>query len=294
MPAKANLTKAANIQVSAREIDFVSQFAKNWDALREIWGIMRPIKKEPGSKLVSYTASVTLNPTAVGEGEEVPYSQANVVEAAKTDLTLKKYAKAVSIEAVDKYGAENAIDRTDEAFLDELQATVMDDFYTFLATGTLTDTATDFQAAVALAVGKVKDKFKKLHRTAGAVTVFVNTLDAYKYLGAASLTVQTEFGIDYIKNFMGADTVILSSEIAANTVIATPTRNIVCYYADPSDSDYAALGLNFTVDGETPLIGFHANGNYNTFVGESFALMGMALWAEYLDGIAVVTISAGN
>ena len=68
--AKANLTKAANIQVTVREKDFVSQFAKNWEALQEIWGIMNPIKKEPGSKLVSYTASVTLANGAVGEGEE--------------------------------------------------------------------------------------------------------------------------------------------------------------------------------------------------------------------------------
>lgn len=291
MAAKANLTKAANISVSVREIDFVSQFAKNWEALREIWGIMRPIKKDPGSKLVAYTASVTLQSGAVGEGEEVPYSLATVTEAAKTDLTLEKYAKAVSIEAVDKYGAFNAITRTDDEFRDELQSNVMDRFYTFLATGTLTKTVTTFQMGVAMAVGMVKDKFKKLHKTAGPVTVFINTLDAYEYLGAADLTVQTQFGIDYIKNFMGADTVILSSEITQGKIYATPTRNIVAYYADPSDSDYAQLGLDFTVEGELPLIGFHANGNYNTFVGESFALMGLVLWAEYLDGIANITVN---
>lgn len=292
--AKANLTKAANIQVTVREKDFVSQFAKNWEALQEIWGIMNPIKKEPGSKLVSYTASVTLANGAVGEGEEVPYSLASVTEAAKEDLVLRKYKKAVSIEAVDKYGAENAIERTDEAFLDELQDVVMDDFYTFLATGTLvnTDPITTFQMGVAMAVGMVKDKFKAMHKTAGKITVFVNTLDAYKYLGAAELTVQTAFGIDYIKNFMGADTVILSSEITAGKIYATPVKNIVCYYADPSHSDYAQLGLDFTVDGELPLIGFHAMGNYDTFVGENAALMGMKLWAEYLDGIANITVTA--
>ena len=46
------------------------------------------------------------------------------------------------------------------------------------------------------------------------------------------------------------------------------------------------------MQGETNLIGFHVQGNYGTAVGESFALMGMALWAEYLDGIAVITIGA--
>ena len=48
------------------------------------------------------------------------------------------------------------------------------------------------------------------------------------------------------------------------------------------------------MDGETNLIGFHAEGNYSTAVGESFALMGMALWAEYIDGIAVVDVVAAG
>ena len=43
-------------------------------------------------------------------------------------------------------------------------------------------------------------------------------------------------------------------------------------------------------EGQTNLIGFHAEGNYTTAVGESFALMGMTLWAEYADAIAVVTV----
>ena len=68
--------------------------------------------------------------------------------------------------------------------------------------------------------------------------------------------------------------------------------NIDLYYIDPSESDFAKLGLDYTVEGETNLIGFHANGNYSTAVGESFALMGVALWAEYLDGISVVTVDA--
>ena len=291
MPAKANLTKAANITANVREIDFVSSFAQSWKNLQQIWGIMRPIKKDPGSILKAYTASVTLQSGSVGEGEEIPYSLASVVEAAKTDLSLLKYAKAVSIEAVNKYGAEIAVERTDKAFLDQLQSKVMNDFYTFLATGTLTATKSTFQAAFAHAVGAVKNKWDAMDREAGGVTAFCNIMDAYAYLGAASLSVQTAFGIDYVKNFMGADTVILTSKVASGKVIATPTSNIVAYYIDPGDSQFAELGLNYTVDGELPLIGFSTQGNYQTAVGECFALMGFVLWAEYLDGIAVVTVN---
>lgn len=294
--SKANLTKVANIDVSVREIDFVTRFRKNWDALREIMGIMRPIRKAPGTKLVSYTTTVTLQSGNVGEGEEIPYSQASVTEAAKSDIAISKYAKAVSIEAVSKYGAEIAVQKTDEEFLNQLQGNVLSAFYTFLNTGSLVSTEDTFQMALAMAKGRVLDKFASMDRDVTDVVGFVNVLDVYQYIGAANVTVQTQFGLTYIKDFMGYKTLFLlpAKYIARNKVIALPVENIDLYYVDPSDSDFAKLGLTYTVEGETNLIGFHAQGNYGTAVGESFALMGMALWAEYLDGIAVVTVNSGN
>lgn len=298
MPAKAGLTVKNDITVAVRELDFVTRFGKNWDALREILGIMRPIRKTPGTKLTSYEASMKSDAlqggASVGEGEEIPYTEFQVVPVAYDDIVLEKYAKAVSIEAVDKFGATVAVQRTDEAFLNELQSKVMGDFYTFLKTkGTLTpkDPITTFQMGIAMAVGLVVDKFKKIHRDTTNIVVWVNTLDAYEYLGAAELTVQTAFGMQYVQNFLGAQTVILSSEIERGKIYATPVENIVLYYVDPGDGDYAQLGLNYTVQGETNLIGFHANGNYGTAVGESFAIMGMKLWAEYVDGIANITVT---
>lgn len=292
MTAKANLTKAANINVQAREIDFVTRFSDNWDALRTIMGIMRPIRKSPGTKLVAYEANVTLQSGAIGEGEEIPYSLASVTQVALGDLSLEKYAKAVSIEAVEKYGAAIAVEKTDDQFLVELQNMVLERFYAFLNTGALTSAETTWQKALAMAKGNVIDKFQKMRKTVTQIVGFANVLDLYDYLGTADVTVQTAFGLTYIQDFMGYSTLFLLSEpdIARGRVIAIPVENIDLYYIDPSDSDFARLGLDYTVAGETNLIGFHANGNYNTAVGEMFALMGMALWAEYLDGIGVVDI----
>ena len=289
--AKANLTKVANIDASVREIDFVTRFGSNWESLREVLGIMRPIRKAPGTQLVAYTASVTLQPGNIGEGEEIPYSLAEVEPVTFATISLEKYAKAVSIEAVDKYGAALAVQKTDQAFMNELQASILTRAYTFLQTGTLTGTSVGFQDGVANAIGKVRNKWKAMHKDITRVAVFVNILDAYAYLGAANLTVQSSFGIDYVENFMGAR-LIMSADIPQGKIIATPVDNIVLYYVDPSDSDFRQLGLNYRVAGETNLIGFHVNGNYNTAVGEVFALMGMVLWAEYLDGIAVITVGA--
>ena len=54
--------------VTAREKDFVTRFGLNWDALREIMGIMRPIEKEAGTQLVAYSASVALEDGDVDAG----------------------------------------------------------------------------------------------------------------------------------------------------------------------------------------------------------------------------------
>lgn len=282
--------------VTAREVDFVTRFGQNWDALREIIGIARPIQKAPGTKLTSHNASVTLASGTVNPGNVIPYSKATITKAAQADLTIEKYAKAVPIEDVDKYGAAIAIEKSDDAFLTQLQRTVMNKFYTFLATGSLTGTAATWQAALAKAQGEVLNKFATIQKDVTEIVGFANILDAYDYLGAADISVQTQFGLNYIKDFMGYRTLFLlpAAQIARNKIFATPVENIDLYYVDPGDSEFARLGLNYTVQGETNLIGFHAQGNYSTAVGESFALMGMALWAEYLDGIANITISASN
>lgn len=301
MAAKAKLTTVADIDVTAREIDFVSRFADNWDALRNIMGIMRPIPKQAGTQLVSYEAtmkdSALQGGSSVGEGEEIPYTEFEVEEVAKSDITLEKYAKAVSIEAVNKYGAQVAVEKTDDAFLYELQNSVLTRFYAFLNTGTLTpaEAPTTFQQALAQAKGLVLNKFQTMRKTVTDVVGFANILDFYDYLGTAEISVQTAFGLTYLQNFMGYSTLILASEpdIPQGTVIAVPVENIDLYYIDPANSDFARLGLQYTTDGETNLIGFHANGDYSHAVGESFALMGMTLWAEYLDGIAKVAFTAG-
>lgn len=292
MSVKDNTTKMANIDVTVRELDFVSRFTKNWDALRQILGIMRPIKKQPGTKLVSYTASVTLQSGSVAEGDEIPYSLASVTESAYADVDIKKYAKAVTIEAVNKYGADIAVQKTDDEFLNQLQLGVLTSFYSFLNTGALTSAELSWKMCLAKAKGNVIDKFNKMRRTVTDIVGFVNVNDVYTYLGGTDVTIQTAFGLTYVQDFMGYKTLFLLSapDINPGTVIACPVENIDLYYVDPGDSDFAKLGLNYTVEGETNLIGFHVDGNYSHAVGESWALMGMKLWAEYLDGIAVVNV----
>lgn len=290
--AKANLTKSAQIQTQAREIDFVSRFAYNWEHLQDIMGVTRLIRKVPGTVLKSKYAEVTLQNGNIGEGEEIPYSQATVKTKDYAAINVEKFAKAVSIEAINEHGYEDAINMTDEQFLFELQNNVTDRFYTFLKTGTLIKAKTTFQAALAEAQGQVRNKWKAMHKGITEIVGFCNILDAYDYLGAASITVQSMFGMNYIENFLGYSRLFLCSEneIPKGHIFATPVENMILYYVSPDDSDFARAGLVYTTDGVTNLIGFHVQGNYGTAVSESYALMGMTLMAEYLDGIAAVDI----
>ena len=296
MPAKTNLIMTNDIQVTAREIDFVTRFERNWEHLREILGIMRPIKKTPGAVLKSKYAEGTLQNGNIGEGEEIPYSKFVVKEKPYAEMTIEKYAKAVSIEAIKDHGYENAVQMTDDEFLFQLQTNVTERFYNYLKTGTLTFTETTFQMALAMAKGRVENKFKQMHRNATGVVGFVNILDVYEYLGAAEISIQNQFGFQYMKDFMGFNTIFLlsDSEIPRGQIIATPVENIVLYYVDPNESDFARAGLAYTVSGETNLIGFHTQGNYHTAVSEAFAIMGLTLFAEYIDAIAVGTINTAQ
>lgn len=294
MAAKENLTMSADITVRAREVDFVSSFGRDMSAMAEIFDITQFIEKTNGTELVSKKATVVLQDGKIGEGEEVPYSQATVEPVYYEKITLEKYSKAVSAEAILEHGADVAINMTDEEFRNELLGNVLDRFYAFLQKGTLKNEYATFQMAIAMAIGNVKDKFKKMRKKSTDIAVFVNTIDAYSYLGVAELTVQSQFGMDYVENFMGAKRLIISSEIPAGKVIATPLANMKAYYVNPANEGLARAGLVYTVDGDTPFIGFHANGDYRHVVGESDALMGFTLFAEYLDAIAVNTITGAT
>lgn len=297
MPAKTNTVMAADIQTTAREIDFVTRFGRNWEHLRDIMGVSRKIETLPNTVLKSKYAQGTLQDGKVGEGEEIPYSKYTVKTKDYEKITIEKWAKGTTAEAILEDGYENAVQMTDEEMLNDLTADVAGRFYKYLNTGTLKGTSKTFQEAMAMAKGRVLNKFKTMHRTATDVVAFVNVLDVYEYLGtSAVINEQSEFGFNYIKNFMGYKTVFLlaETEIARGKVIATPADNIVLYYVNPTNSDWARAGFRLTTDSNTGIVGVNTRPDYGTFVTVITAVMGMTLFAEYIDGIAVETITPGE
>lgn len=287
-----NTITTQQFSINPREVDFVTSFGREVTALTEALGISRPIRKANGTILTAKKATGELQSGTVAEGDLIPLSQFEVEPIDIQPITLQKYRKAVTIEAIEKYGLETAVGMTDEEFKVQLQDEVMAQLYNFMLTGQLTAEETTFQMAISMAIGRVKDAFKKMHRAATGVAVFANTLDVYEYLGGAQITVQTAFGMDYVENFLGANILFFSSEIPRGRVIATPTNNINVYYVDPGDSEFARAGLAYTTDIDMPYIGYHTEGVYQRAQSESYAIMGLSIFAEYLNAVAVITVAA--
>lgn len=291
------ITKTTNVSnVDVREIDFISSFTADWQNLLNVFGISNAIPKTPGQGMQLITASIASLETSPAEGVDITPSTVSIVGSTIQEATIEKYATAVTIEMINKYGYDTAIAKSDEAFQNKLRNVVKNKFYTFLNTGSLNDTYATFQAALAGAKGQVLNAWSVLGLDPGEVVAFVNVEDFYNYLGTATIgaQVETAFGMNYISGYMGYERIFLcnENEVASGTVIATPVYNMVAYYVNPAASDFAKAGLPFTTDDKIPILGYHVDGNYKNMTSEAYALMGLYLFAEHLDGIAVMTIDA--
>lgn len=289
--AVANTVVSTDL-TAVREVDFVTRFAREIKIFREILGNIRMEKHAPGTKLTVKKAAVTLNTSSVGEGETIPYNAISYTETDVGSLTWDKQKIGVTMEAISAHGYDAAVQAADDDMLYKLRSKIVNDFFTFAQTGTLTsDIQTyDFQSALAEAQAQVQAKWEDMDRGYSDIIAFANVKDAYRYLGAAQITTQTAFGMTYIENFLGFSKLFLTSKIPQGKIVATPSQNLILYYVDATANDFNKAGFLFRTDNETNLIGVHVEGNHNTDVSELSTVMAMGLFSEYLDGIAVIAI----
>lgn len=288
--AETNLTKAAQMS-KVREVDFVNQFTHNsLDKLLEVLGVTRRIPMMEGTTMYVYTTSGTLQSGAVAEGEVIPLSQYATTKTAVGEITLNKWRKAVSAEAIKKSGYDAAINDTDAALLRDVQKGVRTKFFTLLngsITGSTSVTGVGLQAALAAAWAQLQVKFED---DAAEAVFFLNPIDVGNYLGGAQVTMQTAFGLNYIENFLGLGTAILTSGITAGTFVATAKQNIVLYYLTMGGD--IANAFELTAD-ELGLIGINSGyQNKERAQIESLVMSGVQLFIEYAAGVIKGTITA--
>lgn len=290
--AETNLIKKAQM-ARVREVDFVSQFTHNsLNKLMEVMGVTRKIPVMEGTTIYVYSTSGTLQDGAVAEGEIIPLSQYATTKTPVTDITLSKWRKAVSAEAIKKSGYDAAVGDTDAALLRDVQKGIRSNFFTFLngtITGSETASGTGLQAALADAWGQIQVKFED--DTAEAV-YFVNPTDVAEYLGSAQISVQTAFGMNYIENFLGLGTVIMSSRVTAGTFIATAKQNLIMYYLTMNGD--VANAFDLTAD-ETGYVGIKSGyQNEERAQIESLVMAGILMGVEYAAGVVKGTIEQLN
>lgn len=289
MPAETNLTVASDLK-KIREVDFVQQFTHaSLAKLIEVLGVTRKIPMMEGTTMYTYTMSGTLENGAVAEGEVIPLTEIEQTKTPVGEITLKKWRKGVSAEAIKKSGYQTAVVDTDAKLLSLVQNGVRSDLFTFLngtISGSTSVSEATLQEALAAAWGQLQVKFED--DTAQAV-YFVNPLDIADYLGAASITVQTAFGMNYIENFLGLGTVIMSSRITQGTFLATAKENIIMYYLTMNGD--VAQAFNLTAD-ELGYIGINSGYQNNERAQiESLVMCGIQFLVEYAAGVVKGTIT---
>lgn len=287
MAAENNLIKKADL-ARAREIEFTYNFSEGVRKLMEALGVTRKIAKQAGTVLKAYKATGTLENGAVAEGDTIPLSKYKTEPVSFGEITLKKWRKATSAEAIVERGYDQAVEMTTDRMLRDVQKSIRADLFTFLATGTGEASGADFQAVLAQAWGQLQVKYED---DAIQAVYFVNPLDIADYLAEASISTQTAFGMTYIEDFLGLGTVIMNASVQKGKIYATAKENIVLYYIPVNGADLGEA-FDFTSD-ETGYIGIHETPDYTNMTASDTVVNGMVFFAERIDGVVVGTISAG-
>ena len=287
MAAETNLIKKADL-ARAREIEFTYNFSENVRKLMEALGVTRKIAKQAGTVLKAYKAVGTLEDGAVAEGDTIPLSKYKTEPVSFGEITLKKWRKATSAEAIVERGYDQAVEMTTDRMLRDVQKAIRADLFTYLGKGTGKASGANFQAVLAQAWGQLQVKYED---DAIQAVYFVNPLDIADYLAEASISTQTAFGMTYVEDFLGLGTVIMNASVPKGKIYATAKENIVLYYIPVNGADLGEA-FDFTSD-ETGYIGIHETPDYTNMTASDTVVNGMVFFAERIDGVVVGTIGAG-
>lgn len=285
MAAETNTIMQADL-ARVRVADFNLQFTGNLQKLTEALGVTRKIAVQEGATLKMLKVTGTLASGNVAEGELIPLSKYTTEEVAVGEVKLNKWRKGTTAEAILKGGYDQAVGATTDKMVKDIQKTIRGDLFNFMKTGTGTATGATLQAALANGWGKLAVLFED---DAVETVFFLNPMDVADYLGTAQVDMQTLFGMNYIKNFLGLGDVFLNSSVPAGKYYATAKENIVLYYVNVGAGDIrSAFGL--TTD-ETGYIGINEYADKDTARVIDLVMSGVTFFPERKDGIVVGTIA---
>ena len=279
--AEANLITTSQM-AKVREVDFTRRFTGTiLKKLMEALGVTRKIPMIDGTTMYYYTTTGTLQDGSVPEGEIIPLSQYQRNKVAIGEITLKKWRKAATAEAILKSGRDEAVRETDQKLLLDVQTSIRTDFFNTLKgiDGTIVGAST-LQMVLAKSWGNLQVLFEN---DAVQVVHFIHPLTVAEYLGAANITVQQAFGFNYIEDFLGLGTVIMSSQIPQGQVISTAKENLILYYVPVSSEAMSAFSMSADQSGYIGIKSGYVNEERAQI--ESLVMSGIQFLVEYADGV---------
>lgn len=273
------------IQAAAQEMNAVAKFSTDLHNLLALLGKEDVNVVAPGTAFRIYRTSGTIASGDVAEKALIPDSEIEMDDGTLVEINFKKYRNLVPIEKIAKVGYHTAVAGANGSLIKQAQAKVRKSIIDSTAvTGVGTATAADFKAKLAKGAAYVAKKFEDEVYTP---IHFVNTDDAYDYLGNSEITVQNAFGIAYIANFLGLGTVILDSNVARGTVYSTACENLDVVAADVTKVE----GMELTTD-ESGLIAIHVSPKYENGAIETVVYSGVSALPIFADRVCKVTTAA--
>lgn len=286
---KNMITTTVLSDAQVREIEFAEKFGESIKKLVEALGITRKIPKTAGTLLKTYKASGTLEDGAVAEGEIIPLSKYTVAPVDYKEITLNKWRKATTAEAIIEFGENQAIAMTTDRMLKDVQKGIRKNFFDFIAGESSASkvSGVGMQGAMSQAWGTLQTLFEDDEISA---VYFMNPMDVAEYLGGAQISTQTAFGMTYIENFLGIGRVFMNTSVPKGKIYATAQDNIVLYYIPVNGADLGGT-FTFTTD-ESGYVGIHETSDYTNLTAFDTVVNGMELFAERADGIVIASITA--
>lgn len=273
--------------LEAKSIDYTYRFGENFGKFKEVLGITRQIPVQEGFTIKMYGKPIVdLADGNVGEGELIPLSKVTPQPLATKEIKLKKYRKVTTMEAIGKYGRDEAINKTDDALIREVQKNIRTDLFDAVKTNGTTQenlNAGTLQGALASAWGSLEVLFED---DAPQAIAFVNPMDVANEIANKSITLETEFGLRYYTDVTGT-VVMLNNAIPKGSVFATVADNLQVAYVTANSEAFEEFDM-FT--DEFGYIGMAHGPALETLTTQTVVASGVLIFPERLDGMVKVEI----
>lgn len=293
-----NTTSLGNVDA----IDFVEQFTYSVKKLQEALGVTRPQPMKQGNQIQTYKFTITnpkdnngddVDPSSIGEGETIPLTKVSRAVAHTYSVGFSKYRMGVTLESVQKYGYDLAVEKTKQKMIEKIQTDIRSQFFTYLGTApTDVGTVDTLQAAYGKVFGQLLTKFDT---DDPQIVLFINPIDAGNYLGTSAIQngQGVAFGLTLLKGFLGSNfDVLLNASVPQGTFYATVKDNINLQYIDVNGESAKLFSNKTPITDETGLIALVQDDSISTLSNEAVIYQGINLFAEIEDGVLKGTIGS--